>query len=179
MHTLPFFRSNASCSKNGFISILTPNWKSQINDRISFKKFLGLSFDNPSPDHSAFSRFRKRLSKNAMDQINSAILRQFEQKGININEGIAIDARLVKSASRQVSNKKLKELRQTHNTGEGRLYRNRNLKKFCRDLESDWTAMKDTPFFGLKEHAAVDVNNGFNNTRFGQRYKLSSLLHGL
>ena len=74
-----------------------PELESQVNDRISFKKFLGLSFDNPSPDHSTFSRFRKRLSKNAMDQINSAILRQFEQKGLNINEGVAIDARLVKS----------------------------------------------------------------------------------
>jgi IS5 family transposase len=45
-----------------------------------------------------------------MDQINSAILRQFEQKGLNINEGIAVDARLVKSASRPVSNKAIDEL---------------------------------------------------------------------
>ena len=40
-----------------------PELESQINDRISFKKFLGLSLDSPSPDHSIFSRFRKRLSK--------------------------------------------------------------------------------------------------------------------
>ena len=44
--------------------------ESQINDRISFKKFLGLSFSDPSPDHSTFSRFRKRLSKEGMTQIN-------------------------------------------------------------------------------------------------------------
>jgi IS5 family transposase len=138
-----------------------PELESQINDRISFKKFLGLAFDNPSPDHSTFSRFRKRLSKNAMNQINSAILRQFEQKGLNINEGVAIDARLVKSASRPVSNKKLKELREKHDTPEGRLDKKGKPKKFCRDLESDWTAMKDDPFYGLKEHASVDVNNGF------------------
>ena len=46
-----------------------PELENQINDRLSFKKFLGLSFDRPSPDHSTFSRFRSRLSKNAMDQI--------------------------------------------------------------------------------------------------------------
>jgi hypothetical protein len=40
------------------------------------------------------------LSKKAMDQINSEIIRQFENQGMIINEGIAIDARLVKSASR-------------------------------------------------------------------------------
>jgi IS5 family transposase len=68
-----------------------PELESQVNDRISFKKFLGLSFDYPSPDHSTFSRFRKRLSKNAMDQINSTILQQFEQKGLKINEGVEIE----------------------------------------------------------------------------------------
>jgi hypothetical protein len=31
----------------------------------------------PAPDHSTFSRFRGPLSKEAMDQINSEILRQF------------------------------------------------------------------------------------------------------
>ena len=138
-----------------------PELESQINDRISFKKFLGLSFNDPSPDHSTFSRFRKRLTKNTMDQINSVILRQFQKKGLNINEGVAIDARLVKSASRPVSNEKLKQLRQEHDSPEGQLDKNGVPKKFNRDIESDWNAMKDDPLFGLKEHAAVDVNNGF------------------
>jgi hypothetical protein len=47
---------------------------------------------------------KSRLSKEAMDQINSEILRQFENQGLSINEGIAVDARLVKSASRPISN---------------------------------------------------------------------------
>jgi len=29
-----------------------PELENQINDRLSFKKFLGLSFSKPSPDHS-------------------------------------------------------------------------------------------------------------------------------
>ena len=64
--------------------------ETQINDRISFKKFLGLSFDQPSPDHSTFSRFRNRLSKKAMNAINHEVLMQFTSKGLAINEGIAI-----------------------------------------------------------------------------------------
>jgi len=43
-----------------------PELENQINDRISFKKFLGLSLDKPSPHHSTFSRFRSRVSKQAM-----------------------------------------------------------------------------------------------------------------
>ena len=74
-----------------------PELENQINDRLSFKKFLDLPFSEPSPDHSTFSQFRSRLSKEAMYQINSEILSQFEAKGYTINEGIAVDARLVKS----------------------------------------------------------------------------------
>ena len=53
-----------------------PELENQINDRLSFKRFLGLPFSKPSPDFSTFSRFRNRLSKAAMEQINSEILRQ-------------------------------------------------------------------------------------------------------
>ena len=138
-----------------------PELENQINDRLSFKKFLGLSFSKPSPDHSTFSRFRSRLSKNAMDQINSEILRQFERQGLTINEGIAVDARLIQSASRPLSNNDLSELREKQNSPESKLDKNGNPKKFSRDLESDWTVKNDTPHFGIKEHAAVDTEHGF------------------
>jgi IS5 family transposase len=138
-----------------------PELENQINDRLSFKKFLGLSFSKPSPDHSTFSRFRARLSKKAMDQINSEILRQFEAQGFTINEGIAVDARLVKSASRPISNDKIKETRDKHNTPEGKLDKNGKPLKFHRDLDSDWVVQKDTPHYGLKEHASVDTKHGF------------------
>jgi IS5 family transposase len=138
-----------------------PELENQINDRLSFKKFLGLSFDRPSPDHSTFSRFRSRLSKSAMDQINSDILRQFEAKGLTINEGIAVDSRLVKSASGPVSNKEIDELKKKRDTPEGKLDKNGKPKKFNRDIDSNWTIKNDIPHYGLKEHAAVDTNHGF------------------
>ena len=138
-----------------------PELESQINDRISFKKFLNLSFDMPSPDHSTFSRFRGRLSKKAMIQINSEVLKQFDKEGLSINEGIAIDARLVKSASRPISKDDIHKQREKRNTPEGKLDKNGNPLKFHSDLESDWVVQNDTPHYGLKEHAAVDVNNGF------------------
>jgi len=96
-----------------------------------------------------------------MDQINSEILCQFEKQGLTINEGIAIDARLVKSASRPISNDQIKEFRSKHNTLEGKLDKNGDPLKFCRDLDSDWVVQKDTPHYGLKEHTSVDTNHGF------------------
>jgi IS5 family transposase len=124
-----------------------PELESQINDRVSFKKFLALSFSDPSPDHSTFSRFRKRLSKKAMDQINTEILRQFSNQGLTINEGIAIDARLVRSASRPISNKEIKERK---------LNRSKTDKRgivFNRPVRLQ--------VYGLKEHTSVDTKHGF------------------
>jgi IS5 family transposase len=64
-----------------------PELETQINDRISFKKFLGLSFNQPSPDHCTFSRFRSRFFKDTMRMINHELLSQFASKGLTINEG--------------------------------------------------------------------------------------------
>jgi IS5 family transposase len=137
-----------------------PELENQINDRISFKKFLGLPLDRPSPDHSTFSRFRSRLSEEAMRELNSLVLQEFAKRGMSINEGIAVDARLVKSASKPLSKEGLKELKEKRSTPEGNLDRNGNMLKFSRDAESDWTVKNDTPHYGLKEHASVDVKSG-------------------
>ncbi len=138
-----------------------PELENQVNDRISFKKFLGLSFDRPSPDHSTFSRFRSRLSKDAMRKINSVVLQQFSQKGLTINEGVAVDARLVQSASRPIGKEAIEEERQKRQSPEGVLDKDGNTLKFSRDLDSDWTVRNGVPHYGLKEHAAVDILHGF------------------
>jgi IS5 family transposase len=138
-----------------------PELENQINDRISFKNFLGLSFNKPSPDHSTFSRFRGRLSKKTMNIINNLVLQQFSRKGLSINEGVAVDARLVQSASHPISNEEIKKQREKSDTPEGKLDKNGNLLKFSRDLESNWIVKNDKPHYGLKEHASVDTNYGF------------------
>jgi IS5 family transposase len=84
-----------------------PELENQINDRISFKKFLGLPLDKPSCDDSTFSRLRSRLSKESMIKLNNVVLQEFAKRGLSINEGIGVDARLVESASRPMSNDNL------------------------------------------------------------------------
>jgi len=138
-----------------------PELENQINDRISFKKFLDLPLDKPSPDHSTFSRFRGRLSQEALLKLNNGVLQEFAKRGLSINEGIAVDARLVKSASKPMSNNALRELKEKRDTPDGRLDKNGNPLKFRRDLDSDWTVKNDEPHYGLKEHASVDTKSGF------------------
>ena len=96
-----------------------------------------------------------------MTLINGEILKQFTKKGLSINEGIAIDAGLVQSASRPVSSDRIRKLREKRESKKGKVDKNGNPLKFCRDVESDWVVQNDIPHYGLKEHASADVNSGF------------------
>ncbi len=116
-----------------------PELENQIDDRISFKKFVGLSRDKPCPDHSTFSRFPCRLSKEARMELNSEVREEFARRGLSINEGIAADAWLVKSASKPLSNDDVRDLKEKRGTPEGKVDKKGNVLKFSRDLESDWT----------------------------------------
>ena len=135
-----------------------PELENLINDRNSFQAFLNFGSFDVSPDHSTFSRFRKRLTIRKFDLIISDILNQFSNKGITVNEGVSVDARIVKSASKPMSNKKLKKIRDHKSTPEGKLDKNGKPAKFSRDIESDWAIKNNKAYYGLKEHASVDTN---------------------
>ena len=96
-----------------------------------------------------------------MNRINNVVLQQFSRKGLTINEGVAVDARLVQSASHPISNEQIKKQREKREAPEGKLDKNGNLLKFSRDLDSDWVVKNNKPHYGLKEHASVDTNYGF------------------
>jgi transposase, IS5 family len=137
-----------------------PELENQINDRLSFKRFIGIPLRQSAPDHSLISRFRKRISPTVMEKVHSELLQQFSRKGYSIEGGMAIDARLVKSAARPKSNEKIKEEQEKRETAEGNLDRTGKPLKFKSDVDSNWTVRDDVPFYGMKEHAAIDVESG-------------------
>jgi len=137
-----------------------PELENQINDRISFKSFIGLPLAEPAPDHSLMCRFRGRVGQGVLEKIHRELLHQFKVMGFSVESGMAVDARLVKSASRPVSGKKLKELREKRESESGQKDKNGLTLKFQRDVDSDWTVKNGKPVFGMKEHASLDVKSG-------------------
>ncbi len=137
-----------------------PELESQINDRLSFKSFIGLPFSEPSPDHSIICRFRERTGEDILEQVHHELLDQLSTLGFSIESGMAVDARVVKSASRPVSDRKLKELREKRKIKAQMRKKTQRAMRFQRDLDSDWTVKNKQPLFGMKEHAAIDVESG-------------------
>lgn len=73
-----------------------------INDRVSFRKFLGLALDAACPDHTTLCRFRNRLADAGLaEKMFGEFERQLDQRGLLLRRGTMIDASLVESPHRR------------------------------------------------------------------------------
>jgi IS5 family transposase len=75
-----------------------------INDRVSFRKFLGLSLEAACPDHTTLCRFRNRLADAGLcEKVFGEFERQLEGRGLLLKRGTMIDASLVETSHRPAS----------------------------------------------------------------------------
>jgi IS5 family transposase len=73
-----------------------PALETAIADRISFRRFAGLSLHDRTPDHSTLWRFRQELSQDGLvDRVFAEIARQLEANNLVLKRGTLIDASLV------------------------------------------------------------------------------------
>jgi transposase, IS5 family len=75
-----------------------PGLEEALKDRISFRKFAGLSFTDKTPDETTFVRFRDRLRQAGLhDAIFAAVLRHIEDRGLLVREGTMVDATIIEA----------------------------------------------------------------------------------
>ncbi|MCA9704062.1 MAG: IS5 family transposase, partial [Methanolinea sp.] len=116
-----------------------PELERQVNDRISFRKFLG--FPDIIPDRSTIWLFRERLSKTGKDEfIWEELQRQLDKKGLKIREGIIQDATFIHSDPGHAS----------VDTPRGEEAKTR------RNKDGTWTKKGGKSHFGYKLHAVMD-----------------------
>jgi IS5 family transposase len=75
-----------------------PMAEEMLQDRISFRRFVGLSFDDKTPDHSTIALFRRRLhNKNHGATLFETALEVLRQRGLVMNTGTIIDASIMEA----------------------------------------------------------------------------------
>jgi len=75
-----------------------PMTEEMLKDRISFRRFVGLSFNDKTPDHSTISVFRKRLRKHGHGStLFDKTLEILKARGLVVEEGTLIDATIIES----------------------------------------------------------------------------------
>jgi len=77
-----------------------PQLEEQLKDRISFRRFAGLSQQDPTPDETTFVKFRGRLREAKLDGvIFAAVLRHVESRGLLVKGGTIVDATIVEQST--------------------------------------------------------------------------------
>jgi IS5 family transposase len=75
-----------------------PMTEESLKDRISFRRFVGLSFDDKTPDHNTIWLFRERLAKAGHGStLFDKTLEHLREKGIIVNTGTLIDATIIEA----------------------------------------------------------------------------------
>jgi IS5 family transposase len=72
-----------------------------LNDRFSFRRFVGLGLDGATPDHTTLCRFRNDLAQKGLsEKLFAEMNQQLERMGLVLKRGTLIDATLVEAATR-------------------------------------------------------------------------------
>lgn len=126
----------------------------EVNDRLTFSKFCGLSMDNSVPDHSVLSRFRTELTKNkGLDSLLNMVNSQLSMHGFTLHRGSgAVDASLTPTP-RKPKGKKSYDLQA------GTLSVSKSYQKGV-DQEASWAKKGSNLCYGYKRHIAVDIDQG-------------------
>ena len=114
----------------------------QINDRMSFRRFLGLGLNDRIPDAKTIWLFRENLVKaEIIETLFQVFYQELEIKGLVAHEGSINDASFVEVPKR----------RKTKGENE---HSNRQI-----DEDAAWTKKGDVSYFGYKNHPKVDAKS--------------------
>jgi IS5 family transposase len=142
----------------------------QINDRVSFCRFLGLEFGGKVPDGNTVWDFREALKKHEIDRkLFEVFNEKLEEKGIITHKGSIVDASFVTVPKRHTTQKDNEHLK----AGEGL----EDLPERCArrlergeikctenvtgqiDMDARWTKKGKESFFGYKDHVKCDSDS--------------------
>lgn len=71
-----------------------------LSDRLSFKRFVGLSLEDTTPDHTVLNRFRNQLvEQGLLEKLFGELDRQLENAGVILKRGTMLDATLIQAVS--------------------------------------------------------------------------------
>jgi len=123
-----------------------PQLEECLRDRLSFRRFVGLSLTDATPDETTFVRFRARLREHNLDRrIFDDTVALLESRGLLVKEGTLVDAAIIEQ-SRGAK---------------------RDDGSSTRDPEASFTKKHGRSYHGYKGHIAADTSALVTDYRFG------------
>lgn len=126
----------------------------QINDRMSFMRFLDLTIADDIPDSRTVWAFREKvIDLGLVEKIFALFLSKLEDLGLVVNKGKIIDASFVevpKQRNSREENKKIKEGCIPESISKN------SHRKAQKDTDARWTKKNNVSYFGYKNHVKTD-----------------------
>jgi IS5 family transposase len=122
-----------------------PQLEECLQDRLSFRRFVGLSLTDDTPDETTFVVFRKRLREAGLDRrLFDDTLACLEKQGLLVKDGTLVDAVIVEQARGS----------------------KREDGTSTRDTEASFTRKHGRAYHGYKGHIAADRSGIVKDYRF-------------
>ena len=127
----------------------------QINDRISFMRFLGIQLSDKVPDAKTYWYFREALTKTGVIDKAFVMFRdRLRAYGYMLQEGKIVDASLVKAPIQRNSREENARIKEGDVPGEWS-----DEKKSQKDTDATWTKKHGKHHYGFKNHIKIDAGS--------------------
>ena len=131
----------------------------QINDRISFMRFLGLGLSDKVPDAKTIWHFRNVLIENhAADKLFNRFEQMLEDAHLISHKGSIVDATFSEVPKQHNTPDEKKDLKEGRIPGEWKKPENRH-KLAQKDTDARYTRKRDEYHFGYKNHIKADKDS--------------------
>ena len=126
----------------------------QINDRLSFKEFLGLTSGDKVPDARSIWLFQDRMIRLDLEErLFLQFNRYLNDLGLLVNTGKIVDASFVEAPRQRNTRQENTKIK----NGEGDdLWNDKPYKKRQKDIDARWTSKAGERHYGYKNHIKVD-----------------------
>jgi IS5 family transposase len=129
-----------------WFNLSDPMLEEMLDDRLSFRKFIGLTLDDKSPDETTFVEFRKRLRKHGhIMTLFDKTIEILKSKGVILEEGTCVDATIIEAPKGRTAKDGISSTKQKG---------------------SSYTKKHGRTYHGYKGHIATDVNGMIKDYRF-------------
>jgi IS5 family transposase len=126
----------------------------QINDRLSFQRFLGLSLGSRVPDAKTIWLFREQLVKSGEEKSLFALFTdQMERKGIITRSGSIVDASFVEAPKQRNSRDENERIKSGEVPEEWKKSQHKLRQK---DTDARWAKKNQENHYGYKNHVKMD-----------------------
>jgi transposase, IS5 family len=124
-----------------WFNLSDPQAEEQLNDRMSFRRFVGLRGQDAAPDETTLVTFRRRLRDHDLDdKLFEIVKRDIDQRGLLVKEGTLVDALILEAPKGRKTGEK---------DAEGN-------DLTTRDPEASFTQKHGRSYHGYKGHVAAD-----------------------